>query len=110
MLFQRLPVVGAAFLLMLAGCASGDAGEERGAAVPQTQAPQPQEAEPQKEEVLHGVGRCDQCHEALSLEDIRAGVHEQGFALFEGHREFCRECHDVEETCTRCHGMPEGVQ
>jgi hypothetical protein len=34
-------------------------------------------------------------------------VHEQGFTLFEGHREFCRECHDVEETCTRCHGMPD---
>ncbi|NOZ59381.1 MAG: hypothetical protein GXO66_07405 [Euryarchaeota archaeon] len=99
-------VTGAIFLLLLAGCASGENKPASGAVAPQAKEPQPAETETQ-EEVLHGVGRCDQCHEALTLEEIRGGVHEQGFALFEGHREFCRECHDVEETCTQCHGMPD---
>ena len=115
MLSQRLLLAGVAFFLLLVGCISG---EEK--AMPEASPPAPEEVSPQmpreesppdvateEREVLHGEGRCDQCHEAQTLEDIRAGVHEQGFTLFEGHREFCRECHDVQDTCTNCHSLPD---
>ncbi|WP_456474475.1 hypothetical protein [Candidatus Pyrohabitans sp.] len=109
---RLIAIVGFTFFVLLVGCTSAGVNTET-ASSPSTKAPisaQTQPPETSASEVLHGEGRCDQCHEAQTLDDIRAGVHELGFTLFEGHKEFCRECHDVQDTCTNCHGFPDVME
>ncbi len=50
------------------------------------------------------------CHDAPTLKDMRAGLHKQAFEKFEGHKNFCKECHDVQTTCTKCHELPAIMQ
>ena len=59
-----------------------------------------------KEVALHGEGKCDMCHEAPTLADIRAGKHKLAFEKYEGHKNFCKECHDVQTFCSKCHELP----
>jgi len=57
---------------------------------------------------LHGIGLCDNCHEAPDLDFIRSGGHKLAFEKFEGHNTFCQNCHIAEE-CSSCHPPPEIV-
>ncbi|NOZ59671.1 MAG: hypothetical protein GXO66_08900 [Euryarchaeota archaeon] len=77
---------------------------------PEAQQPQPPAAEAEAKPALHGEGRCDQCHDAPTMEDMRTGLHKQAFEKFEGHKNFCQECHNVEKTCTQCHALPAVMQ
>ncbi len=56
--------------------------------------------------MLHGEGKCDLCHDVYTLADIRTSLHKQAFEKFEGHKNFCVECHNIQETCTKCHELP----
>ncbi len=122
---MRRFVIAAGILLLVlafAGCTGG--GGETKTTAPATEAPavtQPpateapkesaEEAAPGYEETaLHGEGKCDQCHDAPTLKDMRAGLHKQAFEKFEGHKNFCSECHDVQTTCTKCHELPAIMQ
>ena len=69
-----------------------------------------EEAGETKPAALHGEGKCDMCHDAPTLKDMRAGLHKQAFEKFEGHKNFCKECHDVQTTCTKCHELPAIMQ
>jgi len=66
-----------------------------------------EEAGETKEVALHGEGKCDMCHEAPTLADIKAGKHKDAFEKYEGHKNFCKECHDVQTFCAKCHPLPE---
>jgi len=56
---------------------------------------------------LHGVGTCDQCHDAPTLDAIRAGEHKLAFEKQPNiHKPLCSNCHNVEQTCTQCHELP----
>jgi hypothetical protein len=114
-------VIAAGILLLVvafAGCTGGGGGEtakapatEAPATPPATEAPKETEAAPGYEATaLHGEGKCDQCHDAPKLEDMRTGLHKQAFEKFEGHKNFCQECHDVQKTCTQCHALPAIMQ
>jgi hypothetical protein len=80
------------------------AGEEKPAEA------QPPATEAEAKPALHGEGKCDQCHDAPSMEDMRTGLHASAFEKFEGHKNFCQECHSVEKTCTQCHALPAIMQ
>jgi len=69
-----------------------------------------EEAAEGQEAVLHGEGTCDGCHEAPALDYIRSGGHKVAFEKFEGHKNFCSNCHDVETDCTKCHSLPAIMQ
>ncbi|WP_457554394.1 hypothetical protein [Candidatus Pyrohabitans sp.] len=80
------------------------------AEAPKEEKPAETQPEAEAKPVLHGEGRCDQCHDAPTLEDMRTGLHKQAFEKFEGHKNFCSECHNVQETCTKCHALPAIMQ
>lgn len=104
-------------VLAFAGC-TGGGGEKTAPAEtkapettqpPATEAPKEttEEAAPGYEETaLHGEGKCDMCHEAPTLADIKAGKHKLAFEKYEGHKNFCKECHDVQTFCSKCHELP----
>jgi hypothetical protein len=69
-----------------------------------------EEAGETEEVVLHGEGKCDMCHDAPTLADMRSGLHKQAFEKFDGHKNFCSECHDIQTTCTKCHELPAIMQ
>ncbi|WP_456475291.1 hypothetical protein [Candidatus Pyrohabitans sp.] len=68
------------------------------------------EAAEAKAVALHGEGNCDMCHDAPTLSDMRTGLHKEAFEKFEGHKNFCSQCHDVQKDCTKCHGLPAVMQ
>ncbi len=117
---MRTPVylLGALLLvILLAGCTGGGGGGEQTTAPPETQAPatQPPPAEtqtPQAEQAaLHGVGTCDQCHDAPTLEAMKSGEHKIAFEKQPNiHKPLCSNCHNVQETCTQCHELPAVMQ
>ncbi len=112
---MRTPVylLGALLLvILLAGCTGGggekapapaETPQETPAETPaETQAPQATQA------ALHGEGTCDNCHDAPTLEDMRSGLHKQAFEKQPSiHKPLCSNCHNVEQTCTKCHKLPE---
>ncbi|AKG91016.1 hypothetical protein GAH_01700 [Geoglobus ahangari] len=60
---------------------------------------------------LHGVGKCDQCHEAYPVKDIAAGLHKAAFDKQPDiHKRLCSECHDVNSFCGQCHEVPDAVK
>lgn len=64
-----------------------------------------------QEASLHGVGKCDQCHDAPTMSDMAAGEHAEAFQKRPGiHKPLCSQCHDVKTFCTKCHGLPEVMQ
>ncbi len=71
-------------------------------AAPTTEAPAAQE-----EVALHGVGTCDTCHDAPTMADMKAGKHKIAFEKSPVHKNLCKNCHDVQEQCTKCHELPD---
>ncbi|NOZ58199.1 MAG: hypothetical protein GXO66_01265 [Euryarchaeota archaeon] len=115
---RRILIAGILLLVLaFAGC-TGGGGETKAPAKeaapeaqpPATEAPKEAPAEAEAKPALHGEGKCDQCHDAPTMEDMRTGLHKQAFEKFEGHKNFCQECHDVQKTCTQCHALPAVMQ
>ncbi len=118
---RKILIAGILLLVVaFAGCTGGETKAPAKEAKPETPPPaaeapkeeKPAETQPEAEAkpALHGEGKCDQCHDAPTLEDMRAGLHKQAFEKFEGHKNFCSECHNVQETCTKCHALPAIMQ
>jgi len=78
-----------------------EAGEEAGEETAE-------EAGETQEASLHGVGKCDQCHDAPTMSDMAAGEHAEAFQKQPDiHKPLCSQCHEVETHCTKCHTLPE---
>ena len=59
----------------------------------------------------HGIGTCDACHEAPTLEDMRSGLHKQAFEKQPSiHKPLCSQCHNIEVDCSTCHAIPLVVE
>lgn len=54
---------------------------------------------------LHGVGTCDKCHDAPPMDKWRSGLMATAFEKNPGHKDLCKNCHNVETFCTKsgCH-------
>jgi len=114
---KRILVFALVVLVALyAGCTGGgetspeaeNAAEEAG----QETTEQPEETQEEtgetQEASLHGVGKCDQCHDAPTMENMAAGLHKNAFEKQPDiHKPLCSQCHDVETHCTKCHALPE---
>ena len=93
--------------ILIAGC-TGTQSEEK-TPTPQTTetpviSPSPEKT---KTEELHGVGKCDQCHDAPTVSDMAAGLHKDAFEKQpEIHKRLCSDCHDVNTFCATCHEVP----
>ncbi len=62
----------------------------------------------EKEELLHGSGTCDSCHDAPSMNDMKAGKHASALINQQSiHRDLCENCHDINQDCTKCHSLPD---
>ncbi len=113
-----LPMRGIVFILLaisifVFGCAGSESGEEK-----VTPSPTPAETpaisptpEKTKAQELHGVGKCDQCHDAPTVSDMAAGLHKEAFVKQPDiHKKLCSDCHDVSTFCGKCHDVPEVVK
>ena len=89
--------------LLMAGCS----GEGESASASKT----PEAEKPVGSVQLHGVGKCDQCHDAYPVGDIAAGLHKTAFTKQPDiHKNLCSECHDVNTFCGKCHEVPDIVK
>ncbi len=83
---------------------------EKPAEQPAQEAPA-QEAPQAQQAALHGVGTCDSCHDAPSMDDMRAGLHANAFRKQPDiHKSLCKNCHNVAEQCSKCHAVPDVVE
>ncbi len=77
----------------------------------ETQQAPAQEAPQAQQAALHGVGTCDSCHDAPTLDDMRAGKHANAFRKQPDiHKGLCKNCHNVEQDCSKCHAVPDIVE